>query len=480
MEHADVASGAAIAGAAGVALLLMRRERGPLLAGLALLAGGMGGLAYALVPGGDLRALVDSPARIGAVCVLGVALVGLAVLLARLPALVPVCALAAAPFRVPVTIGEQEAFLLVPLYAVLAAAALAFLVRVLRGGELRPLPRPLAWPAAAFVGLSALSLLWAGDPRSGSIQLLFFLLPFGALLAVVARAPAAAWWSRSLAATLVVLACAFAVIGISQLWTERLYFARDLEVANAYTTYFRTTSLFADSSIYARQLVLAIVVLVVALWLARIRLALALALLALLWTGLFFSYSQSAMVALVVSTLAVSFVAADRTSRRALAAGALAVALAAGAFVGVVVRDQPLDRLTSGRSPLVAGTWNVFVDHPLVGVGVGSQPQASQERSGVKDRDKYASHTTPLTVAAELGVLGLAAHVAFLAGAARLLVTAFRRVPALGLGLGAVFLLLVAHSLFYSGFFEDPLTWGVLAVAAAVLFPQPGASTRAP
>lgn len=475
MDHADVASGAAIAGAAGVALLVLGRARAGLLAGLLVLAGGMGGLAYALVPGSDLRALADSPGRIAAICALGAVLLVLAAVLSRRPALVPVLALVAAPFRVPVTIGEQEAFLLLPLYAVLAAAALAFAARLLRGTGVEPLPRPLAWPAVAFVGLSALSLLWAGDPRAGAIQLLFFLLPFGALLAVVARAPAAGWWPRSLAATLVALACGFAAVGLSQLWTERLYFARDLEVANAYTTYFRTTSLFGDSSIYGRQLALAIVILVVALWLARIRLVLGVALLAFLWTGLYFSYSQSAMVALVASVLAVSFVAADRASRRALAAGTLVVALAAGAFVAVVVRDQPLDRLTSGRSPLVSTTWAVFVDEPLVGVGVGSQPQASQERSGVRDREKYASHTTPLTVAAELGVLGLAAYAAFLAGAVRLLAAAFRRDRALGLGLGAAFLLLAVHSLFYSGFFEDPLTWGILAVAAAALAPQPRA-----
>lgn len=475
MEHADVASGAAIVGAAGVALVLLARGRGTLASGIVLLAAGMGGLAYALVPASDLRALLDSPARIALVAVIGVALLALAGLLARWPALVPACALAAAPFRVPVAIGDQDAFLLVPLYAILAAAVLAFLLRLLRGAKTQALPRPLALPAVAFIGLSAVSMLWAGDERAGAIQLLFFLLPFGALLAVVARAPAAPWWPRSLAATLVALACGFAAVGISQLWTERLYFARDLEVANAYTTYFRTTSLFGDSSIYARQLALAIVILVAALWLARIRLVPAVALLAVLWSGLYFSYSQSAMVALVVSVLAVSFIAADRTSRRQLAAGTLAVALAAGAFVAVVVRDQPLDRLTSGRSPLVASTWRVFADDPLTGVGVGSQPQASQERSGVKDREKYASHTAPLTVAAELGVLGLAVYVAFLAGAARLLAAAFRRDRALGLGLASAFLLLLVHSLFYSGFFEDPLTWGILAVAAAALARQPRA-----
>ena len=56
-----------------------------------------------------------------------------------------------------------------------------------------------------------------------------------------------------------------------------------------------------------------------------------------------------------------------------------------------------------------------------------------------------------------------------LAAAGRLLVLATRRHRAAGLGLAATFLVLLLHSLFYSGFFEDPITWGVLATAAALL-----------
>jgi hypothetical protein len=40
------------------------------------------------------------------------------------------------------------------------------------------------------------------------------------------------------------------------------------------------------------------------------------------------------------------------------------------------------------------------------------------------------------------------------------------RDDAFGLALGASFLALFVHALFYSGFLEDPLTWLVLAVAA--------------
>ena len=40
---------------------------------------------------------------------------------------------------------------------------------------------------------------------------------------------------------------------------------------------------------------------------------------------------------------------------------------------------------------------------------------------------------------------------------------------ALGLGLAAVLLVLFVHSLLYAGFFEDPLTWGVIGLTAAAL-----------
>ena len=38
-----------------------------------------------------------------------------------------------------------------------------------------------------------------------------------------------------------------------------------------------------------------------------------------------------------------------------------------------------------------------------------------------------------------------------------------------GVGLAAVFLVLGVHSLLYAGFFEDPLTWGVIGLACAAL-----------
>jgi O-antigen ligase len=115
-------------------------------------------------------------------------------------------------------------------------------------------------------------------------------------------------------------------------------------------------------------------------------------------------------------------------------------------------------------------TWVVFENHPLVGVGIGGQPAASKEEANTRlsaKRDR--SHTTPLTVAAELGIVGFLVYAALMAAAVRLLYLVTKRRRALGLGASAVFLALFVHSLFYAGFFEDPIVWGVIGVAAWAL-----------
>jgi hypothetical protein len=82
-----------------------------------------------------------------------------------------------------------------------------------------------------------------------------------------------------------------------------------------------------------------------------------------------------------------------------------------------------------------------------------------------------------LTVASELGIVGFVAYVLLLASAARVLMLVVRHVRGFGLGLAAAFLFLFVHSLFYSGFFEDPMTWGILALSSAALAVRPAPVT---
>jgi len=483
MQLAEIAALLGALGAVGV--LIPRGGIFPLI-GFALLGAATGSLGWSLVGDDDIELLLGDPLGIALVTVGVAATIAGAVPLIRYPAVVPVALLAAAPFRVPVQLGEEEAFLLLPLYLVIAAAVLALAYRILRGERPAPVPFILALPLASFVTLAATSFLWTWDERAGGIALAFFVFPFTAGLATLARSPLADWLPRALLVTLVALGTVFAAVGIWQAQTRTLFFGRDVEVANAYTSFFRVTSLFKDPSLYGRYLVVPIVVLLVAILIRRGRTIdwiVATGFIVFLFAGLYFSYSQSSFVALFVVTFAVAVVGGDRRTRTVLLACALLATLAAAGVAGAAIGDRSARDVTSGRSRLVEVTLDAFTERPVAGVGIGGQPRASSEivRKGSPSRN--ASHTTPLTILAELGVIGLALYAWLLAATGWAIYLISRSERALGVGLAAVLGALVVHSFLYAGFFEDPLTWGVVGLAAAALAQAParaGAAERAP
>ena len=476
MEHTNAAQVAAVLGAIGVVLVLVPRGRALPLLGFGLLGGATAGLGWWLVGDDDLRRIFGEPAGIALLALGAVAALLGAFALVRYPAFAPVALLLAAPFRVPVEVGDEDAFLLLPLYLVLASTVLALAYRTLRGDRLPAPPWLLALPIAAFAGFLALSFLWTWDEREGAIELAFFVFPFVAGFAVVARSPLAAWLPRALLATLVGLGAVFAAIGLWQAQTRTLFFAPSLEVANAYTSFFRVTALFKDPSLYGRYLVVPIVVLLVVLLLrrnGRVEWIAVAGLIAFLFAGLYFSYSQSSFVALFATTVAVAFLAGDRRTRIVLIACAAAATLAAGALAAQSIDGRSAQDVTSGRSRLVSITIDAFQMRPVAGVGIGGQPQASAEAAGRPSSRRNASHTTPLTVLAELGVIGFALYAWLLGAAAWGLYLVAKRDRALGIGLAAVLLVVTVHSFLYAGFFEDPLVWGVLGLTAATLAAGP-------
>jgi hypothetical protein len=491
VEHADTAQLAAVGGALGAVLFLLARGRFTLLAGLVVLGAAEAGLALSLGPGSLDRLTSAAGAAAGTVGLIAVG--AAAALLARRPALVSIGVLLAAPFRPPIEFDTGSRFIvsiaddgrlgrLLPLYFVLLAAALALGWRALRGRPVRALPKVIAIPAAAFFALAFLSLLWADDVEVGTNLITFFTLPFAALLGTVGRADFPDFVPRALAAVALGLAALFALVGLWQAATHELFFySPNLAVSNANTDYFRVTSLFGDPSLYGRHVVLGIGVALALLASRRWRTWPLVAIVGVMWAGLLFSYSQSSMAALLLVTLALAFATGDRRVRRAVGLLALLAALGAGAYVAVRVIDgDDLNKITSDRTERVEDTVRVIEDQPVIGVGIGGQPRASRE---LLDSDRptptFVSHTTPLTVAAELGAIGLALYVWLLVGGVRLIGDVHRRDAALGLALGASFLGLFVHALFYSGFLEDPITWLVLGVAAGWLTWQQAHMTAA-
>ena len=450
---------------AGLALLLVATTRRDRIAGLGFAAFGSCLLAAAVSPHRPLEVA-------GGTLVLVAAAALLAALFRRVPWLFPLLALACVPARIGVHVGGASSKLLVPLYVVVLGAALKLAWELVHGDERVRELRFAVWPLAAYIGWTGLSVAWSKDVQQGAIELLAFYVPLTLLAIAVARLPWSRLGLRILYAELAVMAVAFSAIGFYQYDTRDIFQNPKVIFANAYAPYFRVNSVFWDPSVYGRFLVIAMVPSLVVIACGRsFRLALAAAAAVIVtWLGLLISFSQSSFTALLVVVIGVAFVA---WRWRALVAVVLAVAVLAGISVA-----QPqirrsiqhhttggLNSATSGRFSLVANGIRIAAHHPVLGVGVGGFKRAYAKRAHLpgKEPKKAASHNTPVTVAAETGAPGLVLFAWLLVAAFR---QTFRRRGTLslvaGLGIAAIFV----HSLFYNAFFEDPMTWGLLGLAA--------------
>ena len=281
--------------------------------------------------------------------------------------------------------GQGELGRLLPLYVVLGAGTLALAYRALRGEVPIPPPGDRS-PGRSLRGVRLALAPLGRHLESGRDQLVFFLLPFSALAAVVARAPFASWLPRVLGWIAVALATLFALVGLIEGTSHRLLFsAPSVEIGNTYSSLFRVTSLFRDPSLYGRHVVLGLVVLVTVLLYARVGLW-ASALVAFLFAGLYFSHSQSSMAALFAAVLMLVLVVARGRLRLAIAAITVTIVVAAGILAAAQGLDESVRRVTSGRSLRAAEAAQVAADEPIVGVGIGGQPVASQRLS---DRTAY-------------------------------------------------------------------------------------------
>jgi O-antigen ligase len=458
-------------GCAGLAVLLVATRRELRLAGLVAWIAGTGGLALYLAPDGRVPELAAA----------GVAGILLAVAgghaLLRWPWALAFATIACLPIRLPVDVGDEDASLLLPLYLVIGSLVVALGWSLLRGdARVRELG-PVALPLAAFVAWTGLALLWSDDLRQGAIFLVAFVLPFGLLAVGFARLP---WSRRGLLALFGVFAAtavAYAGVGLYQWATREVFWNPKLKVDNAYAPFFRVNSVFWDPSIYGRYLVVAILatLALVLLGLRERLVAAGVAVIAALWAGLLFSFSQSSFAALIAGTLAAAAVV--WRWRAAAAIGLVAAVLVTVGFATPQVRHKLLDEskagfneATSGRAGLISNGLRIARDHPVLGVGTGSFKRAYADRTGLPGREpkKAASHSTPVTVAAETGIPGLAL-LTWLGAAA--LFAALRaggrsdtgRVAVVaGLTLGAI----AVHSVFYNALFEDPTTWALLGLVA--------------
>jgi O-antigen ligase len=437
----------------------------------------------------QFHTLRSHPAEILGLAVVGIAVIAaLAALFLRRPMLLPLLAVAALPFRIPVQAGGQSALLLVPLYVVVGGGGIAYVWERLRpGGEgyrLAPSeqsPRYLELALMVAVVLYSIQAAYSTDFETALKNVAFFYIPFALLLKLLTSmewtARLEVWCLR----VTVGLAVLFVLIGFGEYGTRRLLWNPSVLESNEFRSYFRVNSLFFDPNIYGRYIALVMVALATLLLWTRARRTVVwlTVLLAVLWGGLVLSFSQSSFAALLVG---LAVLAAIRW-RPEPVIGAVVAALAVLAIVVFAIPGsvhlqghsaKSLNRATSGRVDLMKGGLSMFADRPLYGYGSGSFAERfrKREKKG-QAQAASASHTIPITVAAEQGVVGLAAYLFVLVTAFRALFARLRKLRdladpgAVALGrlvVAAAFAALVFHTLLYADFLEDPITWTLLGI----------------
>jgi O-antigen ligase len=402
------------------------------------------------------------------------AIAALAYLFRRWPVLIPLAIVFALPFRVPLHAGGDTANLLVPLYLVIAAGVVAVAARDWRirpagpvaGGAAVWLPRVLA----TVVVLYAVQALYSDDFSKGLQNVCFFFVPFTVAYGLLRDVS----WDRKLLTWVLIVvgieAAVFVLIGSVEYVTRSLFWNDQVIRSNEFHTYFRVNSVFWDPNVYGRYLALVITVATAALLWAKERrdFALLTLLVGVLWIGLAQTFSQSSYIALLAG---LAVLAALRWSWKWTLA-AVAVGTVGAVLVVLLVGGSDKIRLnidTSGRANLVSGGLDLFAERPLWGYGSGSFQRAYRDQSENKDLPVSISHTEPVTVAAEQGLIGLVLYVALIVVALWTMLSGIRAGPlAARAAVLAAFVVLLVHTLAYAGFFEDPITWVLLAVGASL------------
>ena len=284
-------------------------------------------------------------AAAGAVIALA-AVAAAAVLVARRPEVLAGAVIVALPFRIPISAGGVTSNLLVPLYFVVAAGSLAFIVTTLRGRappdprtgiratgpatgtratgtratgpappgprtpepappEARPpamAPRWLEWLLAGYVVLYALQAAYSPKFTTALQQVVFFYVPFALAYCLLRRLDWTQRLTRTCLALLAGLAVLFALVGFVEYGTKTIFLNPKLIAANQLHAYFTVNSVFFDPNIFGRFLALVMILLAsVILYARRQRTVLVTgAVLAILWVALLLTLSRSAIGALLV------------------------------------------------------------------------------------------------------------------------------------------------------------------------------------
>lgn len=377
-----------------------------------------------------------------------------------------ILAAVAVPVRVPVPLGSDTANLLLPLYAIIALGLLAQIRR-----EHGPLPtqrHPADIAVAALTMWSCLSCAWTYARPDARVDIALFILPFAALYVLIRTWHGADQVSLRPAATGFIssMGCA-AIIAMYQHATRTIWTNPKVMVANTYAPDFRVNSFFWDPNMLGRYLTLALLVLAaIALHEThrKRRHIVLVGMASICGIALWYTYSQSSFAALSAGLVVAVFAASGRRVRIALG-----MAVMVGLMLSPVMLRELSGKDTRSRETVVTAGFKLASLHPVRGIGIGSYESGVSEiarNRGDATPRLQSSHTSPMTVLVELGVVGLGLLIMFMtAGIAPALLTPLEDPERWWAAAATV--ALVVHSMFYAAFIEDPMTWAALAIVTA-------------
>jgi hypothetical protein len=499
---------AAIIAAVGLVLMLTPTaltaraglpDRGRRLAGLAILLIGWVVMAGTLVPDG-ISDRLSTPVGLGA-GIVGV-VVALAVLMAlgwlvsRKPWVWFLLLGLALPVRIPLSLGGEDANLLLPLYAVIVLG-LAVLWWMERDGT-----RPRIWPSTPldlplmlFVGFTLVSLLWSSDVAEGAVKATFFWIPFVLLYLLVVAIWREGRALRTLAITTMAMSVPVAVLALAEYASRDILWNHRLMQANVYSRFFRVNSIFYDPNILGRYLALALIITVAVAWMWRgsNRVLVACGVVAAIdAAALVVTFSRSSALMLMVGLLIMALrmfgwrKAVLTAVVMALIGSGVAIATS-GQVRAALTSTERLEKVSEGRFDLVGGGVDIFREHPVAGGGLGSFATDYSQLLSQQELRKtrvVISHNAPVTILSEEGAIGFALFIWLCVIAVIVGIVATRDrdddvgVPGAAM-LGALVGIFV-HALLYSALFEDPYTWVLAAGLVALCARAPDRSDPGP
>ncbi|MDR3289050.1 MAG: O-antigen ligase family protein [Peptococcaceae bacterium] len=324
----------------------------------------------------------------------------------------------------------------------------------------------ITWALVIYVGVGGVSVLYSADRHKTAVEVIRLLV----LLALYLAVGLLSQGKQKLLPLYAVhtLGCLLTPLVIFEAATRHFIWQQQF----AEGVLARPPATFVDANILARYLVLALVANLVLQyfaegWRARSLYQLAMAALA---GALAATFSRSGYVTLAVVFILLAVLVPRRKILLPLGLlGVLAALILAGyptMLQRLLTIKEGIGALDAQRQYLVQAAWAMFREQPLTGVGLGAfQTVFLAKYLFMKTVEDGAtlSHTTVMTIAAELGLLGLAAMANVWAALIRLIGRTRRRLGReewiVGAAYGLWILTIFISSQAEARFFEEPLLW---------------------